>query len=323
MLEIVGLSEDAERVYADLVTSGAADIDTVAARAGLSVPATEAVIAELQPRGLLVSRPGDPHSYAAAPPSVALEALLAQQRHALHQAELAAVTLAESYRSGTAERSDRDLIEVLTGGEAIRHRFEQIQRSATWELLALVTERPTVVRTDENAAELEAVQRGVTYRVVLEREALSSPEVAESLAASVHDDKSIRVIERVPSKLIIADRATALVPLGEVSETGSPTALLVRAAGLNQLLIGLFESTWDRAQPIRMAALHPAAEGPDTLDLRILSLLLVGSTDVAIGNQLGLGLRTVQRRIKHLMVLASAETRIQLGWQAHRRGWVR
>ena len=67
----------------------------------------------------------------------------------------------------------------------------------------------------------------------------------------------------------------------------------------------------------------PTEPLPTQLDLRILSLLLVGSTDAAIAKQLGLGLRTVQRRVAHMMELAEVSTRLQLGWQAHGRGWLK
>ena len=53
----------------------------------------------------------------------------------------------------------------------------------------------------------------------------------------------------------------------------------------------------------------------------ILALLLAGMTDQALAGQLGLSLRTVQRRIRVLMDKAGVDTRIQLGWHAGREGW--
>ncbi|WP_425461105.1 helix-turn-helix domain-containing protein [Kitasatospora atroaurantiaca] len=59
----------------------------------------------------------------------------------------------------------------------------------------------------------------------------------------------------------------------------------------------------------------------DELDARILSLFLAGLTDQAAAGQLGISHRTVQRRLTDLMAKAGVDTRIQLGWQAARRGW--
>ncbi|MFG2561011.1 hypothetical protein [Streptomyces sp. NPDC048496] len=48
----------------------------------------------------------------------------------------------------------------------------------------------------------------------------------------------------------------------------------------------------------------------------------MGMTDAAIGRQLGIGHRTVQRRLQSLMVEVGAATRFQLGWHAACSGWL-
>ncbi|MFU8853066.1 hypothetical protein ACNAW0_19065 [Micromonospora sp. SL1-18] len=50
--------------------------------------------------------------------------------------------------------------------------------------------------------------------------------------------------------------------------------------------------------------------------------MLTGLTDQALATQLRTSLRTVQRRVGHLMDIAKVRTRIQLGFQAARRGWL-
>jgi DNA-binding NarL/FixJ family response regulator len=50
--------------------------------------------------------------------------------------------------------------------------------------------------------------------------------------------------------------------------------------------------------------------------------LLAALTDQAVANQLGLSMRTVQRWVRALMDLVAAESRLQLGFQAARRGWL-
>ncbi len=68
-----------------------------------------------------------------------------------------------------------------------------------------------------------------------------------------------------------------------------------------------------------------AAGPPDPLgatDRRLLALLVAGVADKAVATRMGLSRRTVQRRIQRLMELAGATTRMQLAWQAARRGWL-
>ena len=98
----------------------------------------------------------------------------------------------------------------------------------------------------------------------------------------------------------------------------------VRKSGLLDALEALFEAEWSRGAEIVVSAGEIGEIAPDAIDdvdAQLLSLLLAGLNDKAVAYQLGTSLRTVQRRVSHLMDLARVETRMQLGWQAARLGW--
>jgi len=333
VLGILGLDEQTERVYRELVQLGPCSVDALALRLGLElVPVAEAI--ELLETKSLATRnaAGQVHT---APPQLALGALLTAQRHALGQAELTAAALAEAYHAASTQNA-HDLVQLVVGADQVHQRLEHIQHNAETELLRFVQAKIEVPAACESEAETTAVQRGVRYRVVMERAMLDGPH-----SVTPTGDEELRVVESLPTKMVIADRSTVMLPLSAPGPRppndnshadDGPMALISRAPGLVTAMLGLFESFWQRALPV-----HPtvpgttngaaeAAEPPDTLptplDLRILSLLLVGATDAAIAKQLGLGLRTVQRRVAHMMELAEVSTRLQLGWQAHDRGWL-
>jgi hypothetical protein len=326
---ILGLDPTAERVYQELVTSGPDSEAGLVAHTLLPADGVRAALALLGELGLVTRQSADRERYVAAPPAVALGALLAEQRHALYRAELGLASLAEAYRSAAAGHSALDLVEVLIGTHAVRHRFEQIQMGATSELHVMSEAGHEVLGPGESAAEEQAITRGVRYRVIIEHAMLDFPGAVEGLASHMKHQQLCRVVETVPTKLLIADRSAALVPLsdGRNPDGGEPAALFVRAPGLIRLLMGLYEAVWDRAVPVRLVEpgvveLDEQETEPAGLDLRILSLLMVGATDAAIAKQLGLGLRTVQRRVAHMMDLAKVSTRLQLGWHACHRGWL-
>ncbi|MFF7729371.1 winged helix-turn-helix transcriptional regulator [Streptomyces sp. NPDC008001] len=133
------------------------------------------------------------------------------------------------------------------------------------------------------------------------------------------------IADRAVALLPLTPRTTGLTALGELPE---PAALLVHRGPLLASLVNLFEDIWNEALPVRVcadAARRRAVDGPpagpDALDLEVLSLLMGGLTDASVAKQLGLGLRTVQRRVKRLMELAGVTTRLQLGWHAAAYGW--
>ncbi|MDL2080342.1 helix-turn-helix domain-containing protein [Streptomyces sp. GXMU-J15] len=323
MLAAIGLDERHESAYRALVSVGAADVADLARRLTLGERETERALRLLERQGLAAQSSARPGRWVAAPPGVALGALLTQQRHELEKAELAAALLAEEYRAGAAEAAVHDLVEVVTGADAVARRFLQIQLGAAQEVCALVTGDPVVVSGTENDAEERAADRGVRYRVVVERSVFDLPQGITELSAALGRDEQVRVVDQVPTKLVIADGTLALVPL--TAPATEPAALVVHASGLLELLSGLFESVWRDALPLRLGesgVTEEEPDGPDATDLEVLSLLLAGLTDASVAKQLDLGLRTVQRRVKRLMELTGVTTRLQLGWHAYERGWV-
>ncbi|MGW0820262.1 helix-turn-helix domain-containing protein [Streptomyces sp. NPDC002845] len=323
MLRAIGLDETDESAYRALVSVGAADVPDLARRLTLGEYDTERVLRRLERHGLAARSPARPGRWVAAPPGAALGALLARQRHELDNAELAAKLLADEYRAAATEPAVHDLVEVVTGAAAVTQRCLQLRLGASEEVCALVTGNPAVVPGVETDAEEQTVDRGVRYRAVVERAVLDLPHGVTELSAALGRDERVRVADRVPTKLVIADRTLAMVPL--TSRTAEPAALVVHASGLLELLSGLFESVWRDALPLRLGGgpiTEDIPDGPDATDLEILSLLLVGLTDTSVAKQLDLGLRTVQRRVKRLMELTGVTTRLQLGWHAYERGWV-
>ncbi|KPI18376.1 transcriptional regulator, TrmB family [Actinobacteria bacterium OK074] len=326
MLGAIGLDETHEAAYRALVAAGATDVPALARRLILGESVTERALHRLEQHGLAARSQGRPEHWVAAPPGAALGALLTRRRDELAEAERAAARLAEEYRTRAAGPAGRDPVEVVTGAAAVARRLHQLTLGAGGEVCALVTAdtgtppSPADPRPYAFARE-RTVGRGVRHRVVAERALLDAPAGTAALTAALARDERVRVAPRVPTPLVIADRTVAMVPLGPAE----PAALVVHAGGLVELLAELFESVWREALPLRLTAAgtveEAAPDGPDDTDLRILSLLLAGLTDASVAKQLDLGLRTVQRRVKHLMELAGVTTRLQLGWHAYDKGW--
>lgn len=327
MLSALGLDEVQESAYRTLVVLGAAEVPDIADR--LTLPQAEAlrVLHRLERQGLAARSSARPGRWVAAPPAAALGALLARQRRELEQAERAAVRLAEEYRTGGTEPDVHDLVEVVTGASAVAHRFLQLRLSAAEEVCTLVTGPADALAGlpggDREPGE-RVVSRGARHRVVIERAVLARPSGVMGLSAALGRDEQVRVVDAVPTQLVVADRGLAMIPL--TGRSSEPAALVVHASGLLESLVGLFEGIWRSALPLRLGSdglPRPAEpDGPDDTDLEILSLLLAGLTDASVAKQLDLGLRTVQRRVKRLMELTGVTTRLQLGWHTYELGWV-
>ncbi|MFF5214955.1 transcriptional regulator TrmB [Micromonospora sp. NPDC000442] len=326
MLGVLGLSPEDEAVYGLLVRRARADVAALAGALRLPAAVVAAALERLVACGLATSGPDT--EFSVAPPAVALGALISEQRNALRSAELALVTLAEEYRGAVAGRTIDELIEVVTGVDAVRHRFAQVQHAARTEVRSFVTMPFIAVPPGTNAVESVAVGQGVQFRVVVDRPTLAEPGVVAETLESLRTGVQVRVAESLPIKLILADSELALVPL-TTTPGGEPGAVLLHRTGLLAAMDALFEIVWRHAHPLTLSAAGvlgdaaglDGADGPTDLDRQILALLLAGLTDHVVATRLDLSLRTLQRRLRHLMDLAGVETRMQLGWYAARNGW--
>ncbi|MFZ2016939.1 MAG: helix-turn-helix domain-containing protein [Nocardioides sp.] len=353
MLDVLGLDEEEERAYRFLVERSPGSAAGVADGIGLDLFDATRVLAMLEAKGLVARAPGG--DFVASPPAVALGALMVERQQELRRAELDLEALNGLYRQAVAERGSGDVIDVVRGPEAVAHRFAQLQRSAREEIQMFVRAGIAVVSNDDNDEDETVAQaRGVRYRVVLERAVLERPGFVSEAGKSVDRGMQLRVARQLPVRLMIVDRDLALVPLTSDVESQGPGALLIHSSPLLDALRSHFELVWQASTRLVLpgveASADPAADtavasgdggaavdGADSgagellgelagdtlepLDATVLSLLLAGLTDQAVGSQLDLSLRTVQRRVRHLMDRAGVDTRLQLGHQAARRGW--
>ena len=325
MLDVLGMDELEERAYRRLVTLPSESADELARGLGTELGAAAEALSALEAKGLVARSVAETDHYVASPPAVALGSLIVQRQEDLRQAQLELSALAETYRGGAAERTLTDVIDVVRGPQAVAQRFAQLQRGARREVLALVKSSVALVTAEENVDEEVALGRGVTYKVVLERAAFEKPGFFDLVTESVHAGEQVRVRESVPLRLVVADRQLALLPLFPTGDDLGGGALLVHPSGLLDALLALYDLVWDQANPILPTADGAAEAAPDSIDevdRRVLALLLHGLTDQAIGGQLGMSLRTVQRRVHQLMERAGVATRFQLGHAAAGRGWV-
>jgi len=303
-----------QHAYRLLVRLDGASAADLAGIEGLS----EDLLESLRGKGLVTPGP----VYRALPPDVALGDALLRHQESLEAARQMVAALGEEYRTNTRRRSAEHLVEIVVGAGSLRQRLREMQDSARDEILWFCRANPIAMQGPENAEESSALDRGVRYRAVYERELLEKPGELASIVESIEHGEEARTLPTLPVRLAIADRSLAICPLvpDAARGFGEPTAALIRSSELLDALVALFESYWEVATPLR-------ASGSSAAELRepealLLSLVVSGMPDKSIATHLGVSKRTVQRRLDRLMTLAGVDTRTGLAFQAARRGWL-
>lgn len=170
--------------------------------------------------------------------------------------------------------------------------------------------RRIVVRDDAG----QPTASGPALRQTLYRRALLDDDASYDRARQeILRGADVRLLPDPGVDLVVADDHTAIL-------YGDGLALVVHPTPLLDLAVRYFDSAFDRAIPLDRSGAADQSWRIADEDRELLRLLAAGLKDQAIARRLGIGLRTVVRRIGNLNRALDAETRFQAGHQAARRG---
>ncbi|MEV5576393.1 LuxR C-terminal-related transcriptional regulator [Spirillospora sp. NPDC052269] len=313
MLEAFGVAKADEGIYRLLLRHSALTRGELAVRTGLAAAELGPALDRLEELGLVNRLPGTPVRLAAARPDAAVEMLATRWQDRVTSARATARALLAELPVDARHRPEEQ-VEILFGRDSVAARFDRLQRAAWHEVLVL--DRPPYAQepTEPNEAELEMLARGVRVRGLYAPEALEVPGAFEAFRQTIAAGEEARVHVDIPLKLAIADGATAILPFSSDEREMVDSAFVIHAGNLLDALVRLFELLWASSIPL------PGQDAPveTDLDRQLLTLLAAGLKDDAAARQLGISVRTLNRRVSDLMQRLGARTRFQAGLQAAR-----
>lgn len=148
------------------------------------------------------------------------------------------------------------------------------------------------------------ISNGNIQRTIYPASSLDTPQGLQWLRSWASVGEEQRLLPQVGSEFAVFGEAGAvgLARWGDLSSG----YVLVRDPLLISTLTAYFDLAWEHAHAVPFAASLPGDE-------RLLELLGMGLKDEAIARFLGIGLRTVRRRVAALMSVHGVDTRFQLG----------
>ncbi len=205
--------------------------------------------------------------------------------------------------------------ELSSGGNPLE-LLRQMLRTSRGDMLWLRPDAWAMPRESQVSELLaEAMATGRRSRAIYPVRALS--EAPEALETRARLGEQVRVMSEVPTRMFILGDSHAVLPepLGFTDEP----RVHVRQRSVVGALSLWFEALWSHAAPV--PDLESGGGRPDERQF-LLEQLMAGDTDEVIARKLGIGLRTVRRRIATLMSDLGVDTRFQAGVEAVRRGWL-
>lgn len=326
-----GRSEEFEdllhRVYVAAVRLGTPTRPALVAQ-GFDPARLDAALTVLVERGLLAPGRGV-DLWDVPPPREALSRHADRMERWVAMSRMAAPELDAAWRRAVGEARDLspDTLEPLFTVGRIADRISNLHRLATrrvwWMLDTSPAAREVIGRAADDPGVL-TVPDGVEVRVMVDTSLMDDPVVMAQLDRAAAAGHRLRFGNGIPVSLLVCDSTAALIDLSAFDVEGRGS-VEVRAAAPVAAVARMLDSVWQLAtDPGPAAVALEARVGAPlrTRDGQILSLLISGATDKVIARQLGISVRTVERRIRIIMQHLGAATRFQAGAQAVRRGWV-
>ncbi|MFC6236056.1 hypothetical protein ACFPZL_13285, partial [Leucobacter soli] len=222
--------------------------------------------------------------------------------------------LSQAWQLGSAPAGQEIQGEITQGGDAAMARWFEIASrvppgtpSAALPDMAWIHEYVVPVLGSLEEA-LAPGDYGIRY--LFHHSAADDPRDREVLDRMVEIGITVRLAPRIPSWFYVDQRVMAAFPTTWGAD--SPVGMaIIYASPVVRAMHALFESLWATGVPY-----PPSAEGWQS----VLELLGEGKTDEQVAEILGIGLRTVRRRIADAMAEYGTGSRFELGaaWAAGR-----
>jgi DNA-binding CsgD family transcriptional regulator len=318
LLHVAGIEPLEERLYRSLLSFSPQSLTDLATAVGVPAGLLRGPLERLGTVGFVTQLSDDSDLYVPVPPDLALHLVVSREELKLRRRldELSRLRGSAPRLSrqlaGDAPETREDVVHVVEGGPLVRQKLADVALLAGTEVRRV---EPAPFAADD----LET-QPDVGQRVVYERSALDEPEVLGRIELRQLRGQEVRLLPHPPARIVLADEALAFVVLEDQGDRAR--GVLIHPSPLLTGLSTLFDVLWERAIPLdsRDASARDAAWRISDDDAALLRLLAAGLKDQAIARHLGIGLRTVVRRIGNLSRALDAETRFQAGLQAARRG---
>jgi sugar-specific transcriptional regulator TrmB len=245
-----GLSHGEARCYVGMLAPRAFRVGEVAKRASLPRSRCYELIRSLVRSGLCTEVVSSRAArFRAVPPNEAIGRLEAVAGEQARRRSAALGSALRALEGRAARRADRaDPVEPLRRRDQVLDRFEQAVRATEHEVVTVAAAPSPALDGQAVRAKLRA---GVGVRAVHQRAALAAPAERGRRARRAGQGVVVRTVDHVPTQFTVFDRRTVLLDLAapgrrDPARSGS---LMIRHAGLAELLHETFEHLWQHGQP--------------------------------------------------------------------------
>lgn len=317
VLGAFGLSEDSERLYRSVLRTDRQRADQHAAALGWDLERAKRAQGALLALRLLRTEPGGvltaEHPRASISRLVDREsARLDLRRRELDDVRAAVSEFAADHRAGRGSELVPTALEVLSPGDEVT-AVEELLRTTTGTLRATHADVASGPVTHPGVLALTHLQmsQGRELRSIYPVDVLQDAGHLQWIGDWGAVGEQQRLVEQIEHEFVVfGDEAVIAPPHWGATDGGT---VVLRLPLVVRAFTRLFDTAWEAGLPV------PGPHDDRDVSARLLTLLAAGFKDEAIARYLGIGVRTVRRRVAETMDELGVHTRFQLGVAAERR----
>lgn len=244
-LREVGLGRYESSVYLGLLMDQSAKVSEISKRTGVPQPKAYQALDALVEKGFCTLGSDAVNRYRPLPPADALRDALVRLDQARARVNELGSRLEEIRVAGAGRERWAPPIEIIKGAPQVERFLRERLASAKREVL-LFGKLPHLTQVDIVDALRGIAERGARLRVVAEQGYFDG-DVGSDAARYAALTQEVRVVPRLPTKLLLIDREMAISSISPGG--GRPLDLVLREAGLVEHFVNSFEQAWQRGQP--------------------------------------------------------------------------
>ena len=259
--EDLGLGPAEARVIVALLRLGSAKSTQLAKEADVPRSGIYQLVESLQDKGLVLRVPGaGPALWTTPGRDKVLDrlhsAVVAAQQERVEQHALRTTLMREMLEEALPTPGEPNLpyVNVITCPSQLREENIRLLSQATTEVLVFNRPPYSADAGEAQAAMVQAIERGVTFRTLYQSAQADAPE-AIAFRASADTFKAAglqaRVVDELPVKLLVVDRSVTILALDNpvLFDGGFPVTLLIEHPGYATLTAAQFEHLWAQGRP--------------------------------------------------------------------------
>lgn len=251
----LGFTDYESKVYMALINRDLQSANEITKSTGVPRGRIYDILNGLLEKGFCIMVPGTIKKFKAIDPSISFEKLFTELKEKENKLKKTIDEVREQYNSIDISASPVDCIDVYTSRQVmVRKNFEIAQTTKkinrSFNKKPYLTTRNAEELTDKCSPVFESLKRGVIYQAIYEIELENIDNFLHCCYQFHNAGEIIRVIDRLPFKLIIKDDTTVMFTLRHKSMSeNNMTAMVIEHSDITFALIDLFNYYWQQAIP--------------------------------------------------------------------------